>query len=107
MMSLVYQNLISNAIKYSSKKEAPSIHIGSQQVNGEVVYFVKDNGAGFDMNFYEKLFGVFQRLHSESEFEGTGIGLATVNRIVQRHGGRIWAEGKIDEGSVFYFTLGN
>lgn len=107
MMSLVYQNLISNAIKYSSKKEEPYIHIGSQKVNGEVVYFVKDNGAGFDMNFYEKLFGVFQRLHSESEFEGTGIGLATVNRIVQRHGGRIWAEGKINEGSVFYFTLGN
>lgn len=106
MMSLVYQNLISNAIKYSSKKESPAIHIGSMKMNGEVIYFVKDNGAGFDMNFYDKLFGVFQRLHSESEFEGTGIGLATVNRIVQRHGGRIWAEGKVDEGSVFYFTLG-
>lgn len=106
MMSLVYQNLISNAIKYSSKKESPTIRIGAQKINGEIVYFVKDNGAGFDMNYYDKLFGVFQRLHSESEFEGTGIGLATVNRIVQKHGGRIWAEGKINEGSVFYFTLG-
>ncbi|MBL6445558.1 GHKL domain-containing protein [Fulvivirga sp. 29W222] len=107
MISLVYQNLISNAIKYSSKKESPSIHIGTKKMNGEAVYFVKDNGAGFDMNYYDKLFGVFQRLHSDREFEGTGIGLATVNRIVQRHGGRTWAEGKIGEGSVFYFTLGN
>jgi signal transduction histidine kinase len=105
MISLVFQNLISNAYKYSSKKENPKIKIGSLHKNNEVVYFVKDNGVGFDMNYYHKLFGVFQRLHRDKEFEGNGIGLATVNRIIQRHGGKVWAESNVDEGTIFYFTL--
>ena len=106
--SLLYQvmmNLISNAIKYSSKKENPIIQIFSEVKNGEIIFSVKDNGAGFDMKYSDKLFGVFQRLHMEHEFEGTGVGLATVNRIITKHGGKIWAEGKVDIGATFYFTL--
>lgn len=106
--SLLYQvmmNLISNAIKYSSKKENPIIQIFSEVKNGEIIYSVKDNGAGFDMKYSDKLFGVFQRLHMEHEFEGTGVGLATVNSIITKHGGKIWAEGKVDTGATFYFTL--
>lgn len=107
LMDQVWCNLITNALKYSSKKENPEIHIGcfEDQKEGNI-YFVKDNGVGFDMNYYDKLFGVFQRLHSAEEFEGTGIGLAIVHRIVSKHGGRIWAEGKPDEGATFYFTTG-
>lgn len=101
----VWENLITNAIKYSSKKENPEIHIGTQLINEETVYYVKDNGAGFDMEQVDRLFGVFKRLHSAQEFEGTGVGLATVHRIITRHGGTIWAEGKINEGATFYFTL--
>lgn len=100
-----FQNLISNALKYSSRSNDAQIEIGATSVDGVPTYFVKDNGAGFDMAYYKKLFGVFQRLHEQDEFEGTGVGLAIVQRIVQRHGGRIWAEGKVGEGAVFFFTL--
>jgi PAS domain S-box-containing protein len=106
--SLIYQvwtNLISNALKYSEKKESPEIEIGAKDAENETTYYVKDNGAGFDMAYADKLFGVFQRLHSTEEFEGTGIGLAIVQRIIARHGGNIRAEGKVNEGATFYFTL--
>ncbi|MBL0740778.1 sensor histidine kinase [Chryseolinea lacunae] len=106
LLAHVWTNLISNAIKYSGKKESPLVEISSAEVGGEVVYAVKDNGAGFSMDYASRLFGVFQRLHKSSEFEGTGVGLAIVHRIVGRHGGRIWAEAKDGEGATFYFTLG-
>ncbi len=101
----VFINLISNAIKYSSKKEKPVIEIKSEQKNGEVIYSVKDNGVGFNMKYVHKLFGVFQRLHTMEEFEGTGVGLAIVQRIVNKHGGKIWAEAKPNEGAIFYFSV--
>jgi PAS domain S-box-containing protein len=107
--SLVLQaltNLVSNAIKFSSKKEKPKVEIGVKEVEGEISYFVKDNGAGFDMKYYDKLFGVFQRLHDATEFEGNGVGLALVKRIITKHEGRVWAEAKVNEGATFYFTLG-
>lgn len=105
MLKQVWANLISNAIKYSQKKPQPKVEIGGIQKNGELIYFVKDNGAGFNMAHYNKLFSIFQRLHSESEFNGTGIGLAVVKRIIERHDGRIWAESEVGKGSEFYFTL--
>jgi signal transduction histidine kinase len=105
LLQQVFINLLSNAVKYSSRNAEPIVHVGSQKEKGKVVYFVKDNGAGFDMQYYNKLFGVFQRLHSQDEFKGTGIGLAIVQKIILRHGGRIWAESKPGKGTVFYFTL--
>ena len=106
MMRQVFANLIGNAFKYSAKKDAPRIEIGTCAVAGETACFVRDNGAGFDMQYADKLFGVFQRLHHARDFPGTGVGLAIAKRIVERHGGRIWAESVPGEGATFYFTLG-
>jgi two-component system sensor kinase len=101
----VVTNLLSNAIKFTSKKDIALIHIGATSGDSENVYFVRDNGAGFDMNHYHKLFGVFQRLHSSEEYEGNGAGLAIVQRLINRHGGKVWADSKIDEETTFFFTL--
>ena len=105
LIKQVWINLISNAIKYSRHKTQTPVEIGAYEEDNMVVYFVKDKGAGFDMKYYDKLFGVFQRLHSQEEFEGTGIGLAIVQKIVQRHNGLAWAESALDQGSSFYFSL--
>jgi signal transduction histidine kinase len=105
LLRQVWTNLLANALKFSGKRETPSIEIGSYAEKGERVFFVRDNGVGFDMRYADKLFGVFQRLHRVSEFPGTGVGLALAQRIVQRHGGRIWAEAQPDRGATFHFTL--
>ncbi len=105
LIEQVWVNFITNALKYSSKKEAPLIRIGNYFKNNEQVYFVKDNGAGFDMTYYKKLFNVFSRLHNDTEFKGTGVGLSIVKRIIERHGGKVWAEGQPDAGATFYFSL--
>jgi len=107
LLRIVLENLLGNAWKFTSKSSPARIEFGFSYhpEAGKSVYFVKDNGAGFDMKYVEKLFGPFQRLHTTAEFSGTGIGLATVKRIIRRHGGRVWAEGAVGEGATFYFTL--
>jgi light-regulated signal transduction histidine kinase (bacteriophytochrome) len=105
LIKQVWINLVSNAIKYSRHKPKTNVEIACYSKDNQVVYYVKDNGAGFDMQYYDKLFGVFQRLHSQEEFEGTGIGLAIVQRIVNRHKGTVWAESTLNEGASFFFSL--
>jgi light-regulated signal transduction histidine kinase (bacteriophytochrome) len=106
LLAIVFDNLFGNAWKFTAKVKHPRIELGTVRDSGETVFFVRDNGAGFDMAYQNKLFGVFQRLHPAHEFSGTGIGLATVKRIIERHGGRVWAEGAVGKGATFFFTLG-
>jgi light-regulated signal transduction histidine kinase (bacteriophytochrome) len=105
LIKQVIINLLSNAVKFSSTKEKSIIEIGGKTEGSENIYWIKDNGVGFSTKYSDKLFGVFQRLHKDSEFEGTGVGLAIVKRIINKHGGRVWAESVLNEGSVFYFSL--
>jgi light-regulated signal transduction histidine kinase (bacteriophytochrome) len=106
LMRNALQNLLGNAWKFTAKHPTARIQLGCREQAGQTVYFVRDDGAGFEAGGADRLFGAFQRLHSAEEFEGTGVGLATVQRIVHRHGGRIWAEGAVEQGATFYFTLG-
>ena len=106
LMKQVFQNLIANALKFTRPRSPAVIEIGQSDQEGKPVVFVRDNGVGFNMKYADKLFGVFQRLHRPEDFEGTGVGLATVHRIIHKHGGRIWTEAQLDKGATFYFTLG-
>lgn len=105
LMKSVLENLLGNARKFTSKHSTATIEVGIFHESGETVYFVKDDGAGFDNRYSSKLFGAFQRMHSTTEFEGTGIGLATVQRIIRKHRGRIWADGRPEGGATFFFTI--
>jgi light-regulated signal transduction histidine kinase (bacteriophytochrome) len=105
LLKQVFVNLLSNAFKFTRRKKSATIEVGGDLQAGEVVFFVRDNGAGFDMEYADRLFGVFQRFHRADEFEGTGVGLSIVQRIIQRHGGRIWAQAEKNKGATFYFTL--
>ena len=105
LIKQVFTNLVGNAVKYTRPRDVAVIEIGHRDGDGHPVIFVRDNGAGFEMKYADKLFGAFQRLHRQDEFEGTGVGLATVHRIIRRHGGRIWAEAEPQKGATFYFTL--
>ncbi len=105
MLAHVWTNLLSNAIKYSRKSFRPEIEIGCNTSTFEHTFYVKDNGVGFEMQYYHKLFSVFQRLHTAEEFEGTGIGLALIYRIITKHDGRVWAESEVNKGATFYFSL--
>jgi signal transduction histidine kinase len=105
LMQVVLENLMGNAWKYTSKQESSEIEFGSTDENGEAVFFVRDNGAGFNPRYADRLFRPFQRLHSQVEFSGTGVGLATAYRIISRHGGKIWATGEVGKGATFYFTV--
>jgi light-regulated signal transduction histidine kinase (bacteriophytochrome) len=105
LLRIVVDNLLNNAWKYTSKHPRARIEFGKSHADGSAVYFVKDDGAGFDPAYSQRLFGAFQRLHGVTEFPGTGVGLATVQRIIHRHGGRIWAEGAVEKGATFYFKL--
>lgn len=106
LLRIALENLFNNAAKFTMVKPRPRIEFAAKTENGRIVYFVKDNGAGFDMAYANKLFKPFQRLHNTTDFPGTGIGLTTVHRIIRRHDGDIWAEAKVNEGATFYFTLG-
>jgi len=105
LLHQVVYNLVANAVKYSSKRENPQVHISTKIKDTKLIFRIKDNGAGFDMKYANKLFGVFQRLHMPHEFEGTGVGLAIVHRIITKHDGEIWAKGQVDQGATFHFSL--
>jgi light-regulated signal transduction histidine kinase (bacteriophytochrome) len=105
LMKIAMENLVNNAFKFTANTSDPRIEFGAVAKDGETCYFIKDNGAGFDMAYAGKLFGAFQRLHMTDEFSGMGIGLANVQRIIHRHGGRVWAEGEVGKGATLYFTI--